>query len=96
MGQNISEELGSLQQEYKATEKAVRANMKQRDRAIRNLRTEIDNVRLHGFRTTRDSQGILPSTSLRQVCSRGFVDFHNLACFIRTLQTEHFEKGLFI
>lgn len=68
MGQNVSEELGSLQQEYKATEKAVRANMKQRDRAIRNLRTEVDNLRLHGFTNPRDSRAILPNTSLRQVC----------------------------
>lgn len=56
MGQNLAEELNNLQIEYKQTEKKVRANMKQRDRAIRSLRADIDNLRLHGYSASRESR----------------------------------------
>ncbi|XP_046682784.1 uncharacterized protein LOC124369092 [Homalodisca vitripennis] len=65
MGQNMSEELDSLQREYKMTERTVRANMKQRDRAIRGLRAEIDAARLHSHAGIRDSRNIIPPQQLR-------------------------------
>uniref|UniRef100_A0A1B6MR43 Uncharacterized protein n=1 Tax=Graphocephala atropunctata TaxID=36148 RepID=A0A1B6MR43_9HEMI len=65
MGQNMSEELDTLQREYKTTERAVRTNMKQRDRAIRGLRAEIDNARLHSHTGIRESRNVMPPQQLR-------------------------------
>lgn len=47
MGQEATQELAKLQEEYNVTEKSVRSSMKERDRAIRNLKSEIEYIKAH-------------------------------------------------
>ena len=56
MGQAAAVELASLENKYGSLEKEVRDNMKERDKAVRSLKTEIENLRANFMRSSETPQ----------------------------------------
>ncbi|XP_054275772.1 uncharacterized protein LOC128994946 isoform X2 [Macrosteles quadrilineatus] len=78
IGQSVSEELNGLQREYRITEREVRDNMRLRDRAIRELKAEIDNVRVYAYTSGRRETGDGGHVQSNMMDDNGQNNIHNI------------------
>lgn len=68
LGQTAAVELASLENKYGALEKEVRDNMKERDKAVRSLKAEIELIRANSLRSSETQQDELNQVDIEHNC----------------------------